>query len=403
MRSIRTSALGLLIALQLLAVNVKADDALRPEVGKPLIAAQELMRSQRFKEALAKVKEAEAVPGRTAYETYIVERMRGAAASGAGDADTAAAAFEAMASSGRMSADERARMEEAIAGSYYRAKDYAKALAWAQRYAKDGGSRPQVRDLAIQAQYLLGDYAGAAKELGALSAADETAGRAPSEDHLQLLANCNLKLKDFSGYAATLERLVTHYPKKEYWADLISRIQRKPGFSDRLALDVFRLQHATGNLHEAADYVEMAQLALQAGLPAEAKKIVDEGYARNALGKGAEAERHKRLRDMANRQAAEDQKQLARNETQAELAADGTALAGVGVAYAAQGQTEKGIALMEKGIAKGRLKRLDEVRLHLGEVYLRSGDKAAAHRVLRAVQGSDGTGDLARLWLIHGR
>ena len=45
-----------------------------------------------------------------------------------------------------------------------------------------------------------------------------------------------------------------------------------------MALDVYRLKLATGNITSAADYMEMTQLALQAGIPAEAKLVVDKGY-----------------------------------------------------------------------------------------------------------------------------
>ena len=49
--------------------------------------------------------------------------------------------------------------------------------------------------------------------------------------------------------------------------------------------------------------MEMAQLALQAGVPAEAKMVVDKGYAAGVLGKGAEAERQKRLKDLVDKHA----------------------------------------------------------------------------------------------------
>ena len=51
--------------------------------------------------------------------------------------------------------------------------------------------------------------------------------------------------------------------------------------------------------------MEMAQLALQAGLPFEGKQIVEQGFKSGALGTGAEAERHQRLKDLADKQAAE--------------------------------------------------------------------------------------------------
>src|SRR5204863_9833728 len=91
--------------------------AVRPEVGKPLQAAQDLIRAQRFKEALAKVREAEAVPNKSAGESSLIERMRLAAASGAGDVETAARSFEAI--GGQVSAAERLRMIESLAGGYY--------------------------------------------------------------------------------------------------------------------------------------------------------------------------------------------------------------------------------------------------------------------------------------------
>src|SRR5205823_4827345 len=83
--------------------------------------------------------------------------------------------------------------------------------------------------------------------------------------------------------------------KKEYWTDLLARVKKKPGFSVRLGVNVCRLRLATGNLTSTNIYLEMAQLALQAGVPAEANAIVDKGYEVKALGVGKEAERKQRL------------------------------------------------------------------------------------------------------------
>ena len=156
-----------------------AEDALRPEVGKPLQAAQELLKAQKYKEALAKVNEADAVSGKSAYESFIVERMRGAAAAGAGDTATAVKAFEATIASGRLPAAEQLKLMEALAGTAYRGTDYAKAQTWAQRYIREGGTSSSMRTLLSQTQYLAGDYAGAAKELSAEIAAAEHAGQVP--------------------------------------------------------------------------------------------------------------------------------------------------------------------------------------------------------------------------------
>ena len=181
--------------------------------------------------------------------------------------------------------------------------------------------------LLIQSQYLSGDFAGAAKELTAEVQAAEKGGSPPGEDRLKLLLNAALQMKDNNTYVYAVEKLVTYYPKKEYWVDLLSRMQRKPNFSDRLALDAYRLSLATGSMSAANDYMEMAQLALQAGLPAEAKA----GRSTRALPPTswvpcAEAERHKRLRDLVGKKIDEEKATRAATEKQAAADKDGAAL-----------------------------------------------------------------------------
>jgi tetratricopeptide (TPR) repeat protein len=371
-------------------------ETVRPEVGKPLQAAQQLIKAHKYKEAIAKIAEAENAANKTAFESFLIQQMRGSAAMAAGENETAIRSFEAVIASGRLSPPEQLKIIQAVAGMHYRAKDYPKAATWASRYMKEGGTDPQMRTVLIQAHYLNNDCASVSRLLQGAAQGEEQSGRRPGEDELQIMSSCYDKQKDKAGYLMALEKLVTYYPKKEYWADLVSRIQRKPGFSDRLSLDVFRLKLATGNLSSTADYMEMTQLALQAGVPAEARKIVERGFAAGALGTGADAERHKRLRDLAVK--TDD---AANGEAEAAAAKDGSALVSIGFNQVAKGRADKGIALMEKGIRIGGLKRPEDAKLHLGIALLQGGHKARAIQTFKNVQGSDGPADLARLWAIH--
>ena len=374
---------------------------MRPEVGKPLQAAQEMIKAGKFREALAKVREADAVGGKTAAESTMVERMRLAAASGAGDADTAARAFEAV--SGSVAGPDKLRMIESIAGSYYRAKEYAKAQQWYARYFKEGGTSAANRTLMIQTQYLSGDLAGASKELMAEIQNAERSGAVPAEDRINLLMNAAVKQKDVNGETFALERLVTYYPKKEYWVTLMSRLQRKPTFSDRLSLDTYRLSLATGSMSAANDYSELAQLALQAGSRAEAKQVIDKGFAAGVLGVGPQAERDKRLRDLVNKRIDEAKKTEADDEKAALAAKDGNDLLTIGLNQVFEGQKAKGLQLMQQGIAKGGLKRPEDAKLHLAIAQLNASENAKAQATLKTVSGSDGTADLARLWALYAR
>lgn len=394
-----------LVASLVLGAAAGAQEGLRPDVGKPLQAAQELIKAQKFKEALAKVRDAEAVPNRTANETFLIERMRIAAASGAGDAETAAKSFEALKATGKLQAADQVRMLESLAGAFYRAKDYPKTVVWGKRYLAEGGTNGQIRTLVIQSQYLSGDYAGATKELVVEVQADEKAGRAPAEDRLKLLLNAAQRVNDNGSYVMAMERLVTYYPKKEYWGDMLGRVQRKPNFSDRLALDTYRLMLATGSMRNAADYMEMAQLAVQAGLPGEGKQVVDKGFAAGVLGTGApaEADRHRRLKDLVAKRTEEEKQAMAARQTEAAASKSGNDLVDAGFSQVFTGEPKVGIALMEQGIAKGGLKRADDAKLHLGIAWLMAGQNARAQTVFKTVTGTDGTADLARLWSLVAR
>ena len=382
-----------------------AQEAVRPEIGKPLQAASALLKANKFKDALAKIHEVDSVSGKTPNEIYLIESMRGSAASGTGDNDTIIKSFEAVIASGKAPAATQIKIIEALVGAHYRAKDYAATNKWATRYLRDGGSNPQIRTLLIQSNFQAGDFANAAKESLADIHADEKAGRTPSEEKLQLLANSYLRQKNTAGYISTIEKLLNYYPKKSLWADVISRLQRKPGFSDRLAIDVYRMQLATGNLITKDDYMLMPQLALQAGFPGEAKKVVDEGYANGALGKGADVDRQKRLRDLVEKRVAENQKAISggAEDAAANAAKDGNALVNLGYNLFTSGQAAKGITMMEAGIKKGDLKRPDDAKLLLGTALIQSGQKAKGVQVLKTVQGTDGTQDLANLWAIFAR
>lgn len=384
-----------------LVMGAAQGQAMRPEVGKPLQAAEALIKSGKYREALAKVREADAVGGKSGAESTMVERMRLAAASGAGDADTAARSFDAL--GGSMSGAEKLRTIESIAGSYYRAKEYAKAQQWYARYFKEGGTSSANRTLMVQTQYLSGDFAGASKELMAEIQAAERSGATPSEDRINLLMNAAVRQKDVNGEAFALERLVTYYPKKEYWVTLLARLQRKPNFSDRLSLDTYRLSLATGSMTAANDYSELAQLALQAGSGAEAKQVIDKGFAAGVLGTGPEAERHKRLRDLVNKRIDEAKKTQADDEKTALAAKDGNDLLTIGMNQVYEGQKAKGLQLMQQGISKGGLKRPEDAKLHLGIAQLQAGENAKAQATLKTVSGADGTADLARLWSLYAR
>jgi hypothetical protein len=147
--------------------------------------------------------------------------------------------------------------------------------------------------------------------------------------------------------------------------------------------------------------MEVAQLALQAGLPVEAKAIVDKGFATGALGTGEQAARHQRLKDLVLKSEAESAAGLEKNAAEAATFKDGNELVKIGTVYASMGQHDKAVQLIEQGIAKGGLKRPDEAKLRLALAMAHNPKtKTKGLQALRSIGGNDGTAEIARLYTV---
>ena len=401
----RTLTLKLSLALVtagILAVATPAQaQGVRAEVGRPLQQASEYLKAGKAREALAKVREAENVPGTTAAERQTIDGMKAAAAQRAGDTGTAIQALESLAS--RASGAPLGQYAEQLASAYAQQKNNGKATEWLNKAVGAGNNSASVRQLQSYLQGASGDYNAIARDAGGAVAGAEQAGRRPDEGDLLRLADAQQRTGNMAGYGSTLEKLLMNYPKKDYWNAYLSRLPRKAGFADRFALDVLRLRLASGTLTKTEDYMELAQLSMQQGLPAEARRVAEQGFKSGALGTGAEAGRHQRLRDLAVKEEAESKGKLAGQALEAEGFKEGDGLVKVGVSYVSLGEFDKGIELIQKGIAKGNLKRPEDAKLRLGLAQLQSPKtKAAAVQTLRSVKATDGATDIARLWVILG-
>ena len=392
----------LFLALAAPAFAQDKAQTVRPEVGKPLQAALDLLKQRRAKEALARAREAQAVSDKTPYETYLATRVLGQAAAAAGEGATAAAALESAATSSAAPEGERRQLLGAAAAQYYSVKEYGKAAATATRYFQYGGSDKAIRTVYVQSLYLAGNYGAAARELASDVETEERAGRNPTEEQLQLLANAYLQSKDSAGYGRAMERLVALYPKRDYWLAVLHNVVTRSGYNDRLAIDVARLKLEVGTMGGAGEYVDYAQMAMIEGFPIEATRVIEKGYAASVLGVGAEAERHKRLRDLAAKNLAEDRKAVAAAEKQAMASKDGKTLFNEGFNFVLHGKTEKGLTMMQQGMKTGGgFRRPDHAKLQLGYAYHLAGQNAKALEMFKTVQGTDGAAALARLWVLR--
>jgi len=136
-------------------------------------------------------------------------------------------------------------------------------------------------------------------------------------------------------------------------------------------------------------------LALKAGLPAEASRMVEQAYSAGLLGKGSDAVNHQKLRQQIQQRLTEDVKALPALEKSAK---DANALASLADVYASQQKWDQAQLNYSKAIAMGGLRREAETRLHAGIVLFKAGQKEEARKMWDSVQGDATAVDIAQLW-----
>lgn len=393
------AALGFTAASPVIGLSTAhAAEAVRAEIGGPLQAAQKMMSQGNAKGAMNELRKLDNVK-KSDNDAYLIERVRAAAASSAGDYDTAARSFENLINSGKLSGAERARFSEGLVGIYMRAREFGKANAAIQKELAKGDD-PKLRGYLIQNYVSMGNMGEAMRLLQGDLRSAEKAGRAPQEDQLKMLANLQNMKGDKDGYVVTIEKLAQYYPQPSYWADLLNRVTAKSGFSSRLNTDVLRLKLANNLLKKPNDFMELAQLVLRDGAPGEAVKVIAKGYKEGILGVGPDTARHQRLKDLADKNLADATKNGGVEETNLTKAGDNMGLLNLGYGLVQSGQADKGLKMMENAIKAGNLKQPEDAKLRLGEAYAVAGKKSQAIATLKTVAGKDGTAELARYWIM---
>jgi hypothetical protein len=393
-----------LLAAMLLAaglLQLPVAHAVSAAVAKPLKEASELVRAGKAKEALAKLN---GVTGSGPEDTYMLARIRGAAYQTMHNDGEAAQQYEAAFATGHVPPSEAGRLATTVAGIFAQQHNNAKAMQWVEKAKAAGYSGSDLRQIQDYVQGSSGDYGQIARDNAAKVQSAISSGRRPEEDDLLRLADAYRHTGNKAGDLQVKEQLVTYYPNnKQYVGIYLADLPGKPGFSSRFSLDLLRLRLASGNVTTAADYMEMAQLLLQAQLPAEAKVVVDKGYAAGVLGTGAEAARHQRLRDLINKNVVDAKASIAKRAADAKTEKTGDDLVAIGTEYASMGERDEAVSLIQQGIAKDTLKHPEDAKLRLGVAMLQAGkSKPKAVQMLRSVQGTDGAPDVARAYIALG-
>jgi predicted Zn-dependent protease len=348
--------------------------------------AQADAKAGRYADALAKAKVADGIAGKPAQLTRQVHQMVVAYAVSAKDYNSALAMIDKMIAAKEGNSGELLGQAFAIS---LQAGNQAKASAYAGQMGTN--KTPQVRLILASGYAKAKKYKEAIEEVQPL-----LSGGQPREDLLLFLQATYNEMNDAAKRRDALEQLVLYYGKPQYWHDLLQLARNERGLNDEQGLDIARLRLAVGDLKTDADYSEMAQLALVAGYPGEAKSVLDKAAAAKLL----QGERAGRLVKMTSDRVAADQANIANLQKQA--ATDPNAGVKLGLVLWTYGKNAEAEAAIRAAM-KGKLADPEGAKVALGHTLLSQNKKQDAVTAFNSVARNSKEANIARLWSIYAR
>lgn len=367
-------------------------------IAKTLKSAQDASKARKWSACLSDLRQAESAGGLSPYDSYIINELRGFCAFSSGDSGTAIRAYEANLGSQYATKASMPGRIKSLMQLHYNAKNYGKAIEYGKRAISGGFADADINTLLAQSYYVQNDFKSAKDFTGKLIADQERRGQKPRENALNIYLTSCLKLKDEACTTQGFEKLVSYYPNPDAWANLMDSLF-KAG-NEASMLHTYRLATEVGAMRNASDYTEMAQLALEKGLPAEAQAAVEAGFARKAFVEKRDVDRNTRLLNNAKGRVAADRAGLAQRERAAAAAgADDNLL--LAQAYMSYGQYPQAVAAAQRAIAKGNASNPAEAQLVLGMAQYRAGNRSEAVKAFRAVKDDPNLVRLAKLWALR--
>ncbi|MDF3072192.1 MAG: hypothetical protein K0R38_7793 [Polyangiaceae bacterium] len=384
-------SLGVTGTMLMLPVTAEAQQTVSQKVGVPLKAAQDAVARKRWDQALGKIREADAAPGKTAFEQYKINEMLWYVYLQQGRNADAAKVLEGQLASGQMPAGERVQRTKTLSQLYARAGNYGKAAQSAQQYLKSVPGDKDMQLLVANAYYQQKDYKGA------IAAAERIikGGGTPSQDLLQLVLRSNYELGDTAGTQRALEQLLRYYPSEDTWVRVLDGFLKVTKHDDEL-MALYRLAEDVGALKETRQYVDMTQALVIGGFGQEAERVMTKGID-SGLFQGDELVRAKRTLDAAKRKGDQERAALPKAPSQLAAAKSGEEIEKVAELYFSAGNYAQASSTLQKALAKGGVADPDRANMLLGIALKRKGDKANAMRAFDAVKDPK-FAEVAKLW-----
>ncbi|HET9810089.1 MAG TPA: tetratricopeptide repeat protein [Sphingomicrobium sp.] len=364
----------------------------QPQVSKAAFKAlqklQAAVDSKNAAEIPADVAAANAV-AKTADDRYMIGVLRYKAAEASKNESEKAAALEAMIASG-FNGIAPSTLYADLGNTYSELKQIDRAIAAYQHGVQLDPANAAATGGLAEAFVAQGRASDAVAVLEKAIAAQASAGQKVSENWYKRAIAIAYKAK-LPGAVPMSRALVEAYPTSANWHEALRLYEAVSKPDDARALDMLRLERATGALTEQYDVLHYADIAVRNGLVAEAKAVLEEGAAANRVNR--DSTDFKEIYGLAT-----ETKPATDLPAAPEAGASGSKTLSVGDSYFGKGDYAKAAEFYRAAAGKSGIEP-DLAKLRTGIALAMQGDNAGAAAALAEVKGS--YQQLASYWAIY--
>ncbi len=365
------------------------------EVAKFLKPAQDALQKKDYDTALAKAREGLAVSTKP-YDKEVSLKILGAAGGGKGDLEVYAEAWEQLVVMDGVPADEKLRGYRSLSQIFGKNGNYEKSVPYAKKWIDAGGGSDAWGFLATV--YLIQkDCAN-----GVVALEKSVEGKEASEIELKREFQCYQQLGEKAKQIAAMEALESRFLSREYLISLMALYEAQTADPHSM-MNLYRLAFDREFLTRESEFVEYADMALEAGSPAEALTVLQSGIDKGAVKLIAPTDRNSRMLKQAKDLTADDKKLIASLDKEARAGKSGEADVKVGLAYLGLAEYEKAVESIERGLTPERIvkvKRVDDAYMNLAFAYYKLGKKAEAEKAFTAAKADTRMARAAQVWLL---